>query len=72
MLFINLSAHSCVVLQQLLIFAFMSAELIVLSFFKSAENEDLFVLAQIVLFRVYTMSCFLSKSTTHSYTIIST
>ena len=31
----------------------MSVEFIVLSVFKSAENEDLFVLAQIVLFRVY-------------------
>ena len=62
MLFINLSAHSCVVLQQVLIFMSMSVELIVLSVFKSAENEDLFVLTQIVLFRVYTMSRFFCQS----------
>ena len=72
MLFINLSAHNCVVSQQVLIRVFMSVELVVLNVFKCAENEDLFVLTQIVLFHVYTMSCFLSKSTTHSYKIVPT
>ena len=46
MLFSSLSARNCVVLQQVLICMSKSVELIVLNVFRSAENEDLFVITQ--------------------------
>ena len=52
MLFSNLSARNCVVLQQVLICVSESVELIVLNVFKSAENENLSVIALTVLFHI--------------------